>query len=329
MEKEEKKKTVKKNNKFFIFIIIIILVIIIINNIKGQENYKEKDYDIKSSLYSVVKVKDPYFEKQKDKKYNLYDLILVSFSLENLSTQNYDLNYELKTEFGNTYKNVNGSHITTEDSYMVENFLKVIGHNSIDETKILGSENKKCILAYMIPQHEFKEDNTFKICNSYDSAKMESIDFVNSNIKESNNLKELFTQEELDKIEQKISLYYTAYHVSNTLNMQSMAWNSNDNKLLDLYLLTTIEMLKGNKEINWNNQVDENGYKIDFNKCKEYFPSISNDIETLQNSVSIQEKADNQLRKYNSLQKINYNEFVNNSYDLQLACFNIKRHLCE
>lgn len=340
-----------KKKKIIISSIIVILILVISiiifvsskantntekNNISTEENQnnesekKKSNYSVTSNLHSVVKVKDDYFENQKDKKYEKYDLILVSFSLNNETNKNYNLDYNLSTKYNNEYNNVSGSYITTTDKYLVENFLDVSGHNYIQEKKLLGSENKHCILAYMVPQNEFKDDNVFNIdIEEWDYAKIEPIKFKTADIIESNTLKELFLEEELELMEQKISLYNTADHIINCINSQITAYNSNDASSLDLFLAMSIQVLKGsNFYLNWDTQYNDNdGYKLDYSKCKELLPSLTKDIEVLENSISIQEKVANALEKNKNVQSINYNEYTTNAYSLRESCINIKKVL--
>lgn len=314
--------------------IILAIIVLIINTILyiilQKSDSTDKQYDIESNLYSVVKVKDDFFDKNKRKEYKDYDLILVSYTLNNLNSENYKLDYELKTSNNNTYSRTSGNYITNSDFSFVEDFYKICNSYFNNNGEVLTGQKKRFISAFMIPKNEFKEENTFSLI-SFSNANIEPLVFNISQIQDSSNMKELFLEEELEEIEQRISLYYTAYHLINTINSQTIAWNSENLKSLDLYLQTTIALLEADHPFSWNSQTTDNdfGYNLDYEKCNQLFSEISQEISMLQSSSKIQKDVQNTLEKYNNLYKINYSEYTNNSYTLRSSCLNIKEFLTE
>lgn len=315
-----------KNKKIFIIVTIIVLFIVFVffyEKLNYEKSIKNKEYNIKSNLYSVVKVNNDYFNNQKEAKYLDYDLIFVSYYIENNTDKNYNLNLKLHTN-SNVYDISSGAYLTKDNSSLVEDFLKVCGHYYERDEEVLCRQSKKCISAFMIPKNEFNDSNSFKILDSSYDTEFQPIVFNNSNIIDSNNLKELFSDDEIEEAEQRISLYYTAYHTINALYSQSSAWNSDNKQSLELYLQVVIGLLEANNPINWNSQIEEIGYKLNYDKSIELFPNLKSDIETLKDSIEIQRKADNALKQYNNISSINYSEYTNNSYNLMNACNNIK-----
>ena len=313
-----------KKKKIFIIITIIVLFIVFV--FFYEKLNKNKDYNIKSNLYSVVKVNNDYFNNQKEAKYLDYDLIFVSYYIENNTDKNYNLSLKLHTN-SNVYDISSGAYLTKDNTSLVEDFLKVCGHYYERDEEVLCHQSKKCISAFIIPKNEFTDSNSFKILNSSFDTGFQPIVFNNSKIIDSNNLKELFSDDEIEEVEQRISLYYTAYHTINALYSQSSAWNSDNKQSLELYLQVVIGLLESNKPINWNSQIEDIGYKLNYEKSIELFPNLKSDIEILKNSIEIQRKADNALKQHNNISSINYSEYTNNSYNLMNPCKNIKNSL--
>lgn len=328
-----KAKQVKRIKSLSLAILVILLIGIILY-MKFSDLSKEvmniENYSLNNTIYSVVKVNDDYFEEQKDDKYKDYDLMFISFTLKNQTSRNYEhLTYKLVTK-DNTYANTTGAYITTDNIYLVEDFLKIIEQSSNNTKMLLGEEEKKKIIAFLVPKHELKEGNEFTLKIEGDDVKAQPIRFLTSDIVESNNLKQLFNEEELSIVEQRISLYYIANNLMNATDAQISAWNSGNIKTLDLYLNVAIECLNLRYPLNWNGQYlakGENGYNLNYTKCKKAFPKIKEDIANIESSKKGQQNAKNQLVKYNNIGSITYSEYTNNVYGIRASSLNIKNYL--
>lgn len=310
----------KKKILIPIFILLILLVIIGIfygayRFIRNKQ--LNKSYDITFNIHSIIKIKDDYFDENKDSKDKDYDLVLVTFEMVNNSAKNYSESIVLKTSNNNEYG--------TCSEELVNEFLSTSGHST--DGDILGNQTKRCTIPFWIPKNEMDNDTTFTISTFMNNTNYKKTSFKNTDIKESNNLKEIFYDDEIDIATQKVALYNTAKLVKTLLNNQSFAWNNNDIQTLHLQLNIVITLLEGKHPINWNSQISDNGYSIEFNKCKEYFPSLENDINTILQSKDIQKSASESLEKYNRLNAINYTEYTNNVTSLFNICNQIMTEL--
>ena len=312
-----------------LFVLCIAIMILSKVNVNNKSNTNNRKYDIESTLNSVVKVGDEYFEKQKKSEYKDYELIFISFSLKNKTGKNFEnIEYKLKTNNGNSYSNTSGSYITTDNPYLVEDFLKLINHESSKEEEILGEQEKTCIIGFLIPKNEIKNENNFEL-EIGGANTIQPINFRTVDIKQSDTLKELFKDTEIEEIEQRISLYYLIEKLVNTNNLQTTAWNSGDVNSLILYISLNIECLNNKFPISWDGQyLDKNadGYKLNYEKAKQIFPEIKEDITRLENSKQGLENANSVLRQYSDIGRVNYNEFSESSAGIGLSWYNISQY---
>lgn len=301
-----------------ILVVLITILILVLSSMINNEA-REKAYDVSATIYSIVKVSDSYFEEQKKNEYKDYDLVFVSFSLKNNTGKNLEnINYKLKTSNQNTYSNTSGGYITKDNPYLVENFLKVIGHSYNKEEKILGKEEKRVIIGFMLPKNELKNGNDFKV-EITEQANIQALSFKNEDIKNSQTLKELFLDNEIEEIEQKISLYYLAENVINLQKLQADSWNARHVEGVKLYLTLSTQCFETKFSRTWDGQFVEEGikgYKINFERAKELLPEIKNNIMELENSEISQKNVANVLKQYNDLEKVNYSEYTSGSYKM-------------
>lgn len=328
----------KNKVKDIIIIIVVILLAIGIliykiytSNFKEINNSaNEKKYDISVTTHSVVKVNDSYFQEQKKEEYKDYDLIFVSFTMKNNTSKNIEhITYKLKTSNENSYSSTNGNYIMKDKPYLIGELFEFIGYEDTNNKKLLGEQEKRAIVGFLISKNEFKDETNFELVISADSS-MQPLKFKNENIKNSDNLKELFTDNEIEEIEQKIGLYYLIENTLNTKNSQVTAWNSNDVKSLRLYLATSIACLTTNFPVSWNGQyldVNSDGYKFNYEKSKQLFPNIKSEIERLEGCLIGLQNTQNTLEKYNNIRQVNYNEYNNSIAGIGLAWYNIKNEM--
>lgn len=322
---------ISKSKKLLIISILIAIMIVLLlflstnKSINTSNKTIGENYDISTNLHSVVKVNDEYFNEKKEDKYKDYELIFISFSLKNETNKNFDyLTYILNTNNGNTYSITDGNHITNDYPYCVETFLKIIRHEKTNEQTILGGQEKRCIIGFLIPKNEFQDKTNFKLKISKD-YNIQPIEFTTQNITESKNLKELFLDNEIEEVEQRISLYYTINNLSTYIQALGESYNKNDLMLFSTSLALSSSSLNCELPVNWNGQwsSNEEGYLVNFTKSKNLFLDIKDDISRLEESKEGLQNIDNALKQYHNLSKINYNELKDSTSGIILSWINI------
>lgn len=96
-------------------------------------------------------------------QYNGYKLLFVSLNIVNNELTNYDnLSYNLTTSNNNSYDKAT-SYITDDEEF-IENYYKINNKIFNDSTNdLLGNQNKRVIIGFMIPESELINDTTFTV----------------------------------------------------------------------------------------------------------------------------------------------------------------------
>ena len=314
MEKEKKK---KKQRKFSIIAIIAVIIIIIFIAIaiflKGKNSTsQQRNYIVNVELVSVATLNDDdiFYTKLKD-QYNGYKLLFVSLNIVNNELTNYDnLSYNLTTSNNNSYDKAT-SYITDDEEF-IENYYKINNKIFNDSTNdLLGNQNKRVIIGFMIPESELINDTTFTVeVESFylNSQDVQKVQFNSSEIIKSYTMKELYKEDELEKAEQTISLAYLS-SINNWLQWMiylEQAYNYQYNDLFST-AFTAIKTFvdSANYGYGWNGRnVETDGFKLDFDKAKEFYPDIANQIETAKNAtIEVNELYQSYNNNINNLDK--------------------------
>lgn len=294
MKKEEK---VKKQKKIPIISIIFLIIIVILISIglewKNSTN-QQRNYTVNVDLVSVATLNndDVFYTKLKE-QYNGYKLLFVSLNIiNNVSTNYNNLSYNLTTSANNSYDKAT-SYITNDEDF-IGNFYKInskIFNDSTDD--LLGNKNKRVIVGFMIPENELINDTTFTVeIESFylNSQDVQKVQFNSSEIIKSNTMKELYKVDEIEKAEQTISLSYFS-SLNNWMSFLMAMEQSYNYKYDDLFSSSFIT-IKGlvdtaNYNYGWNGRnLETEGYKLNFDKVKEFYPEIADKIESFKNATN-------------------------------------------
>lgn len=288
-----------KNKK--IKFIVIILVSIGIFGLgykfiwKNYENISQKNYKIDIKKIAITTpTDDDIFYKNLKEDYNGFKLIFVSAEVINNTQQNFDnLSYKLTTSNNNKYTRAS-SYVTNNEEF-IENYYKINNKIFNDSTEdLLGGKTKRIIVGFMIPENELINDTTFRLnIDSFD-IKYEDVmnlEFNSSEIIKSNSMKELYKDDELEKAEQTLSLAYfsSLYNWQNFMAYFEIAYNYNNEKIFTTaFAAIKVFAETSDDYISWNGRKieDENGYKLNFDKAKEFYPDIAEQIEGAKNTVN-------------------------------------------
>ena len=296
-----------KKNKIYMILGIIFALIGILGLghkfiWKISENIPQKNYKINIEKIAIATPNDDdIFYKNLKEDYNAFKLIFVSAEIKNNTQQNFDnLSYKLTTSNNNEYGRVS-SYITNNEEF-IENYYKINNKIFNDSTEdLLGDKNKRIIIGFMIPENELINDTKFKLT-------IDSFDIQYGDIK-SDTMKELYKEDEIEKAEQTISLAYFAclYDWQQFMGYFEIAYNYKDEKVFAASF-SSIKVFAetSNNYISWNGRKidNENGNKLNFDKAKEFYPSISEQIEGTKNTVNqILELYPSYNGKINSLDK--------------------------
>ena len=312
MEKEGK---IKKQRKFSIIAIIAVVIIVIFIAIvleRKNNTSQQRNYIVNVELVSVATLNDDdiFYTKLKD-QYNGYKLIFVSLNIINNESTNYEnLSYNLTTSTNNSYDEA-VSYITDDEAF-IENYYKIndkIFNDSTDD--LLGNKSKRVIIGFMIPENELINDTTYTLeVESFylNSQDVQKVQFNSSEIVKSNTMKELYKEEEREKAEQTISLAYFS-SLNNWMGFLMTMEQSYNYKYDDLFSASLIA-IKGlvdtaNYNYGWNGRnIEAEGYKLDFDKAKEFYPEIADKIESFKNATNeVNELYSNFNNTINSLDK--------------------------
>lgn len=287
-------------NKKLKFIVIILISIGIFGLgykfiWKNYENISQKNYKIDIKKIAITTpADDDIFYKNLKEDYNGFKLIFVSAEVINNTQQNFDnLSYKLTTSNNNKYTRAS-SYVTNNEEF-IENYYKInnkIFSNSTED--LLGGKTKRIIVGFMIPENELINDTTFRLnIDSFD-IKYEDVmnlEFNSSEIIKSNSMKELYKDDELEKAEQTLSLAYfsSLYNWQNSMAYFEIAYNYNNEKIFTTaFAAIKVFAETSDDYISWNGRKieDENGYKLNFDKAKEFYPDIAEQIEGAKNTVN-------------------------------------------
>lgn len=323
----EKDKKSKKISKLTIILIISISIIIVItgiffmnreeiNNISQQKNY---NVNVEKIAIATLNDDDIFYTKLKD-DYNGFKLIFVSVNIKNNASTNYDnLSYKLITSNNNEYNRA--SSYVTDDENFIENYNKInnkIFNDSTDD--LLGNENKRMIIGFMIPENEIINDTEYTlIIDSFEleNGDVERIKFNSNEIIKSYTMKELYKENELERAEQTISLAYLA-SMNDWLTWTAYLEQAYNYQYDDLFItaFSAIKAFADSADYNygWNGRkVETDGYRLDFDKAKEIYPNIADEIEDAKNATNaIKELYESYDNTINSLDKKKLTEMDSN-----------------
>lgn len=262
---------------------------------KNYENISQKNYKIDIKKIAITTpTDDDIFYKNLKEDYNGFKLIFVSAEVINNTQQNFDnLSYKLITSNNNKYTRAS-SYVTNNEEF-IENYYKINNKIFNDSTEdLLGGKTKRIIVGFMIPENELINDTTFRLnIDSFD-IKYEDVmnlEFNSSEIIKSNSMKELYKDDELEKAEQTLSLAYfsSLYNWQNFMAYFEIAYNYNNEKIFTTaFAAIKVFAETSDDYISWNGRKieDENGYKLNFDKAKEFYPDIAEQIEGAKNTVN-------------------------------------------
>lgn len=262
---------------------------------KNYENISQKNYKIDIKKIAITTpTDDDIFYKNLKEDYNGFKLIFVSAEVINNTQQNFDnLSYKLTTSNNNKYTRAS-SYVTNNEEF-IENYYKINNKIFNDSTEdLLGGKTKRIIVGFMIPENELINDTTFRLnIDSFD-IKYEDVmnlEFNSSEIIKSNSMKELYKDDELEKAEQTLSLAYfsSLYNWQNFMAYFEIAYNYNNEKIFTTaFAAIKVFAETSDDYISWNGRKieDENGYKLNFDKAKEFYPDIAEQIEGAKNTVN-------------------------------------------
>ncbi len=276
----------KKNNKLLLMLILVIIVFTTITVTNKDKNNKS-NYKINVEKIAVATLNDDdiFYDDLRD-NYKGFRLLFVSAEIKNNSQTNYDnLSYKLTTSNTNEYNSA--SSYITKDEEFIENYYKINNKIFNDSTNdLLGGKNKRIIVGFMVPENELINDTKFKlVISSFDinEAEVEKLEFTSNEIIKSYTMKELYKEDEIEKAEQTISLAYfsSIYDWQGWMIKLEQSYNYKYDNLFDVaFSAITVFTDSANYYYSWNGRKIENekGSKINFEKIKEFYPSLSQEI---------------------------------------------------
>lgn len=291
----DKEKRNKRIIKVFVITISIIVIIGILNIIRlgYNETSKQKNYNVNVELISVATLNDDdiFYTKLKG-EYKDFKLLFVSLDIKNNVSTNYDnLSYKLITSNNNIY-NCASSYITNDEEFL-ENYYKINNKIFDDETEdLLGNKSKRVIMGFMVPENEITNDTVFTLQVSsfnLNEEDVEKVKFNSNDITKSYAMKELYKEEEVEKAEQTISLAYLS-SINDWMGWMVKLEQTYNYQYDDLFNVAfiTIKTFADSADYNygWNGRkIETNGYKLDFDKAKKFYPEIADKIENVKNAI--------------------------------------------
>lgn len=276
-----------KKKKVYICLGIVIILILVglyiwtnINNFNvSKQNYK---INVEKIAITTLHDDDIFYNDLRD-NYKGFKLIFVSAEIKNNSQLNYDnLTYKLITSNANKYSYAS-SYITNNEEF-IENYYKINNKIFDDSTNdLLGGKNKRIIVGFMLPESEIMNDTKFQlIIDSFDiqDNEVEKVEFYSSDITKSYTMKELYKEDEIEKAEQAISLAYFSC-INDWTDWGIKLEQTYNYKYDDLFNVAFAAINafadSSNYYYSWNGRkIDtEEGSKINFERAKELYPSIS------------------------------------------------------
>lgn len=290
-----------KKNKIYIgfgISVVLVLVVLFIFGLKNKFvdifNITEKSYNINVEKVAITTLNDDdiFYDDLKD-NYKGFKLIFVSANIKNNTQTNYDnLTYKLITSNNNEYGYASSS--ITNNKEFIENYYKINNKIFDDSTNdLLGGKNKRVIIAFMVPENEIINDTDFKlVIDSFDieNGDVENLAFNSKEIIKSYTMKELYKEEELEKAEQTMSLAYfsSVNDWKGWMIKLEQTYNAKYDSLFTVAFsaIHVFATLSDDYYI-WNGKTmdNETGSKLDFEKAKEFYPSISEEIEKAKRAI--------------------------------------------